>query len=125
MITIRVSLGEALDRVSILRLKAEKIDTHELQGILHTVAQAYEEVQFPPVPEVEALYNELYRVNSELWNVEDGIRDALIDATDWTRMGPFIELAMQVPKLNDERSKIKQQINTLVGDIGEVKSYGG
>jgi hypothetical protein len=71
------------------------------------------------------MYEDLYRVNSLLWNVEDGIRDALIDATDWTRMGPFIELAMQVPKLNDERSKIKQQINTLVGDIGEVKSYGG
>jgi hypothetical protein len=119
-------MGEALDRVSILRLKAERIKDPEKRGELEdALVRSYDDVYFPPASKVLAMYEDLYRVNGELWDVEDGIREALTDATDWTRMSPFIELAVQVPRLNDMRSKIKQQINKFVGDIGEVKSYGG
>ncbi len=122
--TIEVGAGELLDKLTILRIKldriqdpAKRINVEYEERVLAAVRTKY----LPEVPTLDALENELRRINEALWQIEDDIR-ACEAAKDF---GPrFIELARSVYKQNDRRALVKKKINTYCGStIVEEKSY--
>jgi hypothetical protein len=119
-----ISVGELIDKITILRIKRERIRGasaqanigRELDGLLQIRARA------PlAMAEVAVLEEELFQVNGKLWDVEDELR-ALEQNGNFGRR--FVELARSVYKLNDRRSLLKRRINTVTGSaIVEEKSY--
>ena len=122
---IEVSNGELLDKISILELKMLKIkDKEKLDNIL-TEFNSLNPLcvvlfeQFGS--ELQKLYLQLAKVNSKLWDIEDWIRDC---ESENRFDKEFIELARSVYITNDERSKLKKEINILTESIlTEEKSY--
>jgi hypothetical protein len=122
-IDIKIGIGEALDRVSILEIKLDNMtDEVKLKNIKKEYGHLLLVLQ--PIEELEGtklLYDSLYDVNSRLWEVEDLLR-VLEKKNDFTE--EFINLARSVYKLNDERAEIKKRINILYGsEFLEEKSY--
>ena len=123
-IKVPVSVGELIDKLVILEIKAERIGdagkranvVHERDLLRQTVAR-----EVPGSPELDRLTADLKQVNEQLWVIEDEIRDEERDK----RFGEkFIDLARAVYVTNDERAAIKKRINTLLGsNIVEEKSY--
>ena len=119
-----ISVGELLDKISILEIKQNnlkdeeklKIVTKELSSLKETLNK---DVKF--TDEIKSLYNDLKNINSKLWDIEDGKRDC----ERRKEFGEeFIQLARSVYIENDNRAKIKNNINKLSGsNISEVKSY--
>lgn len=124
MIRVPVSAGELLDKIAILRIKAERIaDPARLANVRRELA-ALEEVAaeaIPPDPALEPLLEALRAVNESLWDIEDAIR-ACEAAGDF---GPgFVALARSVYQQNDRRAAIKRAINEATGSpLVEEKSY--
>jgi len=122
-IDIKIGIGEALDRVSILEIKLDNI-TDEVK--LKNIKKEYEYLLLvlQPIEELSGtklLYDSLYDVNSRLWEVEDLLR-VLEKKNDFTE--EFIHLARSVYNLNDKRAEIKKRINILYGsEFLEEKSY--
>ena len=122
---IEVSNGELLDKISILELKMLKIkDKEKLDNIL-TEFNSLNPLcvvlfeQFGS--ELQKLYLQLAKVNGKLWDIEDWIRDC---ESENRFDKEFIELARSVYITNDERSKLKKEINILTESIlTEEKSY--
>ena len=123
MISIPVSVGELLDKLSILRIKTIKIQnpeklkkvTHEYE-LLHELSQNYLGVK-----EYFNLYDDLIATNSKLWEIEDKLR---VLEKQKIFNEEFIELARKVYYTNDERFEIKNKINLLLdSEIQEQKSY--
>ena len=116
--------GELIDKLTILRLKEEKItDPGKLANVRHERAalQAIADRALPTSVELSALWDDLYSINADLWEIEDDIR-AFEARSDF---GPgFIALARAVYVTNDERAAVKKRINLLLGSaIVEEKSY--
>ena len=116
--------GELIDKLTILRLKSEKItDPAKLVNVWHEQAalQATADAALSASAELPALWEQLYQINAALWAIEDDIR-ACESRTDF---GPdFIRLARAVYVTNDSRAAVKKQINLLLGSaIIEEKSY--
>jgi hypothetical protein len=124
VITIQASLGEVLDKISILALKKEKLEdpealanvSRELDVLRSAVliSQMEETISHP-------LYSALADVNSRLWVVEDELREMesnkIFDSN-------FVELARSVYRLNDRRATLKRELNILYGsNLIEEKSY--
>ena len=119
-----ISVGELLDKISILEIKQNnlkdeeklKIVTKELSSLKETLNK---DVRF--TDEIQSLYNDLKKINAKLWDIEDGKRDC----ERRKEFGDdFIQLARSVYIENDNRAKIKNSINKLSGsNISEVKSY--
>lgn len=123
-ILVPTSPGELIDKLTILRLKSEQItDPAKLANVRHEmqVLQDIAQSQVQQSPELHLLWEELYRINSDLWIIEDDIR-AFEARKDF---GPgFIALARAVYVTNDRRAAIKKDINILLGSvIIEEKSY--
>ena len=121
---IPVSLGELLDKITILRIKKERLnDDCKRENVLKELS-LLEKVLAEQVPQVEGLdklVQDLYQTNLTLWDIEDDIRSCE-RKRDFSER--FIELARSVYFTNDQRSKIKYQINTLLlSEIVEEKSY--
>jgi hypothetical protein len=120
---VPVSFGELIDKITILEIKAEKIQIPEKAANIHNELNLLTAVALatPASKELSALKRELRQINETLWDIEDRIRDCERDKT----FGPsFIELARSVYRTNDRRAQIKRQINELVGStIVEEKSY--
>ena len=124
MITIPVSAGELVDKITILRVKAERIgDPAKEANVRRELAllEAVAERELPAGPELQALVAELTEVNAALWDIEDGKRDC----ERRQDFGPrFVELARKVYIDNDRRAALKRRINALTGSaIVEEKSY--
>jgi histidyl-tRNA synthetase len=122
-IDIKIGIGEALDRVSILEIKLINIK----DGVkLHNIKKEYDYLLsvLQPIEELDGtklLYDSLCDVNSRLWEVEDLLR-VLEKKNDFTE--EFINLARSVYKLNDKRAEVKKRINILYGShFLEEKSY--
>jgi uncharacterized protein YukE len=123
-ILVPVSPGELLDKITILRIKSERIgDAQKLQNVRRELALLEQTWRRARVSDAGLAAEEaaLQRVNEELWEIEDRIREheaqRLFDAA-------FIELARQVYHRNDERAAIKKRINVaLHATIIEEKSY--
>lgn len=123
MITIPISVGELLDKVSILYIKNSKIhDEEKLKKIETELLHLLPIVKpFLEIPEVDDLYTDLMGINYELWGVEDKLR---ISEKENRFQINFINLARSVYTLNDQRSALKEKINVLTNsEISEVKSY--
>ena len=125
-ILIEVGPGELIDKITILRIKSERMDDpdklhnvrHELDVLTTACAQ-----NLADTAELRRLEADLKEVNEALWEIEDDIRRCEADG----EFGPtFVELARSVYKQNDRRAALKKQINVLTGSsIVEEKSYAG
>jgi hypothetical protein len=116
-ITIPISVGELLDKISILEIKAFLTDNEYVHKELDELNQIKSTLtQYTLEYEVQ-----LKKVNETLWEIEDKIREKekLKEFDD-----EFIELARSVYKNNDERAKIKKEINELTNSTyKEIKLY--
>lgn len=123
-ILVPTAPGELIDKLTILRLKEERIEDAakvanvrvEKEALMATADQ-----HIPPSEALNALWDALYRINSDLWVIEDDIRTCEANSD----FGPdFIRLARAVYVTNDKRAAVKKQINVLLGsDLIEEKSY--
>ena len=122
-ILVPISVGELMDKITILEIKSERIkNPSQLENILREL-EALRAVRLRDIERdmLDKLSAELKRVNAKLWDVEDAIRDCEA-RSDFGE--PFIELARMVYQLNDERSRLKKAINLASGSrLVEEKSY--
>lgn len=120
---VPVSWGELLDKLTILALKRDRIQSPSARANVEREHAALAPIAAPAlgVDGVTALVADLTRVNEALWVIEDDIRAE--DAAG--RFGDaFVALARAVYRTNDERAAIKRRINDLLGsDLVEEKSY--
>ncbi len=119
-----ISVGELLDKISILEIKLKKItDKNNLDEINkeHKILKLAQSSNIKLDDVISKLFDELKEVNLNLWNVEDKLR---ICEKNKEFDQNFIELARGVYKNNDKRSKIKFKINKILGsNIIEIKQY--
>jgi predicted nuclease with TOPRIM domain len=123
MISIPVSVGELLDKLSILHIKKLKIQTpNKLEKVAIEYKLLYEiSENYLGIKEYFNLYDELIQTNSILWEVEDRLR---ILEKNKTFNEEFVELARKVYYTNDERFELKNKINLISNsEIQEQKSY--
>ena len=122
-ILVPISVGELMDKITILEIKSERIkNPSQLENILREL-EALRAVRLREIERavLDKLSAELKRVNAKLWDVEDAIRDCEA-RSDFGES--FIELARMVYRLNDERSRVKKAINLASGSrLVEEKSY--
>ena len=123
-ILVEVSVGELLDKISILEIKQEKIkDTEKLKFINeeHSILKDQLNKNVKSDQKLNELFETLKKINAKLWIIEDDKRQCEKDE-DFTKK--FIKLSRDVHFLNDERAKIKLEINNLTGSkIKEIKEY--
>ena len=123
-ILVEVSVGELLDKISILEIKQEKIkDTEKLKFIHkeHSILKDQLNNNIKSDQKLNELFETLKKINAKLWTIEDDKRQCEKDK-DFTEK--FIKLSRDVHFLNDERAKIKLEINNLSGSkIKEIKEY--
>ena len=123
-IIVEVSIGELLDKISILEIKQGKIkDSEKLKFINneHSILKDQLDKNVKSDDKLDDLYQSLKEINSKLWVIEDDKRqcEKEKDFTD-----NFIKLSRDIHFLNDERAKIKLEINNLTGSvIKEIKEY--
>ena len=123
-IIIELSVGELLDKISILEIKLEKIkDPNKLKFISIELSilkdQLAKNVQYND--KIKNLYQSLKKINLKLWTIEDDKRQCEKNK-DFSET--FIKLSRDVHFLNDERAKIKLEINNHTGSkIKEIKEY--
>jgi len=123
MITIPISVGELIDKLSILKVKQTKISNPEKLiyvnkefELLYNFSSVYFNNE-----EILKLYHELVETNSKLWDIEDKLR---VLETEKNFESEFIELARNVYYTNDKRFVLKNEINERTSsEIREVKEY--
>ena len=122
MITIPVSVGELIDKYTILQIKKQKVSPDKLSKVQHEIESLTSLVgPLIVIDSISKLYEDLLGVNTQLWDVEDELRKM---EKDKLFSDGFIELARAVYFLNDKRFEAKNKINTLTNsDIQEVKQY--
>ena len=123
-ILVEVAPGELLDKITILRIKCERItDPAKLQNVRRelTVLEVARKKAIPSSAELDRLTAELQALNETIWQVEDDIR-LCERAQDF---GPrFVELARSVYRNNDRRAALKRHVNDLLGSaLREEKAY--
>ena len=123
-IIVEVSIGELLDKISILEIKQEKIkDPEKLKFINneHSILKDQLEKNIKSDDKLNNLYQSLKEINSKLWRIEDDKRQCEKDKNFGEK---FIKLSRDVHFLNDDRAKIKLEINNHTGSvIKEIKEY--
>ena len=123
-ILVEVSVGELLDKISILEIKKEKIkDPEKLKFIdnEYNVLKAQLNQSIKNDDKLDALFKSLKEINSKLWDIEDDKR-LCEKNSDFTEK--FIKLSRDVHFLNDDRAKIKLEMNEHTGStIKEIKEY--
>lgn len=123
-VTIPVSFGELVDKITILELKASKIrDLDAREHVEHELGllRAAHATLVPANTAVEQATAELRAINQTLWDIEDELREC----ERRQNFGPaFVELARRVYKTNDMRSAVKRRLDVALGsEIREEKSY--
>ena len=123
-ILVEVSVGELLDKISILEIKQEKIkDPESLKFIKneYNVLKAELDKNIKTDEKLKNLFNSLKEINSKLWVIEDDKRTCEKNKDFGEK---FIKLSRDVHFLNDNRAKIKLEINNHTGSkIKEIKEY--
>ena len=124
-IIIEVSVGELLDKISILQIKKEKIkDPEKLKFISneHLILKEQLEKNVKSDDKLNKLFQDLKEINSsKLWVIEDDKRDCEKNKDFGEK---FIKLSRDVHFLNDDRAKIKLEMNNHTGSsIKEIKEY--
>ena len=123
-ILVEVSVGELLDKISILEIKKEKIkDPEKLKFINdeHIILKGQLDQNVKSDNKLNNLFQSLKEINAKLWVIEDDKRMCEKNS-DFTEK--FIKLSRDVHFLNDDRAKIKLEINNHTGSkIKEIKEY--
>ena len=123
-IIVEVSIGELLDKISILEIKQEKIkDPEKLKFINneHSILKDQLKRNVKSDDKLNNLYQSLKEINAKLWVIEDDKRQCEKDKDFGEK---FIKLSRDVHFLNDDRAKIKLEINNYTGsEIKEIKEY--
>ena len=123
-IIVEVSIGELLDKISILEIKQEKIkDSEKLKFINneHSILKDQLEKNIKSDDKLNNLYQSLKEINAKLWVIEDDKRQCEKDKNFGEK---FIKLSRDVHFFNDDRAKIKLEINNHTGSvIKEIKEY--
>ena len=123
-IIVEVSIGELLDKISILEIKQDKIkDPEKLKFITneHSILKNQLEKNVKSDTKLNNLYQSLKEINAKLWIIEDDKRQCEKDKDFGEK---FIKLSRDVHFLNDDRAKIKLEINNHTGSIiKEIKEY--
>jgi len=124
-IQINISVGELIDKITILQIKKDKITNLEkvekVSYELELLENSLNSFKTGETEELKKLMNELKIINEKLWGIEDDIR--LLEKNKKFE-NEFIELARSVYKTNDERFEVKNKINKLFSsNVEEVKSY--
>ena len=123
-ILVPVSVGELIDKITILRIKSERIANRDQVANVKRELAALEAVSARIACDAAVLAQctaDLKRVNEALWEIEDAIRECEVGGD----FGPrFIELARSVYRQNDERARLKRKLNVAAGSrYVEEKSY--
>jgi len=123
-IKVDISVGELVDKISILEIKQEHIDDPDKLANVSNELRILNDEFLQNIPKSDALdvlKDRLKAVNLEIWNLEDDIRDQE-RRRDFGEK--FVQLARSVYKTNDKRAALKREINVLLGSaIVEEKSY--
>ena len=123
-ILVEVSVGELLDKISILEIKQEKIQDIDKLKYIHDEYNVLKEQYNEKVlsnQKIDELFKSLKKINSKLWVIEDEKR-LCEKNSDFSEK--FIKLSRDIHFLNDERAKIKLDINNHTGSsIKEIKEY--
>ena len=123
-ILVEVSIGELLDKISILEIKLEKIkDPQKLKFITneHSILKNQLDNNVESNEKLNELFQSLKEINTRLWKIEDDKRQCEKDKDFGEK---FIKLSRDVHFLNDDRAKIKLEINNFTGSaIKEIKEY--
>ena len=123
-ILAEISVGELIDKITILEIKKEKILSKEKLVDINKELKSLNETMKKYIPDQEEILsykNDLKNINAKLWEIEDGKRSA---EKNKKFDEEFVKLARNVYKFNDERARIKLAINNTLGsNIKEVKSY--
>ena len=123
-ILVEVSIGELLDKISILEIKQEKIKDAEKLKYIHDEYKVLKEqlsINVKSDDKLNELFRSLKEINSKLWMIED---DKTMCEKNSDFSEKFIKLSRDVHFLNDDRAKIKLQINNHTGSkIKEIKEY--
>ena len=126
MIEVPISIGELYDKISILEIKQEKIkNTESLKFIKdeYNILKAELDKNVKNDEKLKNLFNSLKEINSKLWIIEDDKRMCEKNKDFGEK---FIKLSRDVHFLNDDRAKIKLEINNHSGSkIKEIKEYTG
>ena len=123
-ILVEVSVGELLDKISILEIKKEKIkDPIKLKFITdeHSILKVQLDQNVKSDVKLDGLFQSLKEINAKLWVIEDSKR-LCEKNSDFTEN--FIKLSRDIHFLNDDRAKIKLELNNYTGSkIKEIKEY--
>ena len=123
-IIVEVSIGELLDKISILEIKQGKIkDPGKLKFINneHSILKDQLEKNIKSDDKLNTLYQSLKEINAKLWVIEDDKRQCEKEKNFGEK---FVKLSRDVHFLNDDRAKIKLEINNHTGStIKEIKEY--
>ena len=123
-IIVEVSVGELLDKISILEIKQEKIKDQEKLKFInleHKILKDQLNQNVKTDEKLENLFQSLKDINAKLWIIEDDKRQCEKDKDFGEK---FIKLSRDVHFLNDDRAKIKLEMNNLTGSkIKEIKEY--
>ena len=123
-ILVEVSVGELLDKISILEIKKKKIKSGDKLNLINNEYSILKD-QFEKNVKTDSKINELFqslkKINEKLWEIEDDKRMCEKKADFGEK---FIKLSRDVHFLNDERAKIKLELNNYTGSkIKEIKEY--
>jgi len=124
MIQVPVSLGELVDKITILQIKLIEIKDEEK---LKNIQKEYDALTSLPIykelrTQISSYLNQLFIVNQKLWTLEDDIRKCE-KAESFDDI--FVRCARHIYKTNDERSRIKKELNLAFGsELIEEKSHG-
>ncbi|WP_440926267.1 DUF6165 family protein [Candidatus Pelagibacter sp.] len=123
-IIVEVSVGELLDKISILEIKKEKIKNPEKLKFIsneHSILKDQFEKNVKSDDKLDKLFQNLKEINAKLWVIEDDKRDCEKNKDFGDK---FIKLSRDVHFLNDDRAKIKLEMNNHTGSsIKEIKEY--
>jgi hypothetical protein len=123
-LNVEISVGEFLDKITILEIKSERIqDPEKLRNVKKELDLLRKTWADSPLSksDVTPHLDALKKVNEVLWDIEDGIRRK---EADGSFDDEFIQLARSVYQTNDERAAIKRELNRLLGSkLVEEKSY--
>ena len=123
IINTPISLGELIDKISILKIKQKKINDKKKSSFIKKELSLLQSILLNLAldKKIYVYLNKLTEVNSQLWRIEDDIRDCERNKKFDQK---FIDLSRAVYKNNDKRSEIKLEINSHFGStLVEVKSY--
>lgn len=123
MIQAPVSVGELIDKLSILHVKQTKITNEEKLEYINKEFELLYNLSsgFLDNPEIELLYHQLVETNSKLWDIEDRLR---VIETEKRFEGEFVDYARKVYFTNDDRFRLKNEINKISNsEIREIKEY--